>query len=534
MRRRERKFNTAGPMKPELHYTIPPLERWETDDILGLIDDMKYFVLHAPRQTGKTSCLLALRDLLNKGDDYHCVYANVEAAQTARNDVESGMGIILSEFDNAFQVSLGLNEKPFSHKEILSDSEPGNAINSYLRVWRRHLERPLVLLIDEIDALIGDVLVSVLRQLRSGYADRPANFPQSVVLCGVRDVRDYRIHRADGEVITGGSAFNIKSESLSLGPFSEREVRALYGQHTEETGQIFEEAVFPKVMELTGGQPWLVNALAYEAAFDARGNRDRSKPITPDSIDEAKERLILSRATHLDQLADKLKEERVRKVVEPMLAGENPDTSREDLEYCVDLGLIRFEDGTHRVANAIYREVLPRELTESTQRRFVAEFKPEWVNPDGSLNADRLLEMFSLFWRANGEIWTRDISGYKEAAPLLVFQGFLQRVANGNGMVEREYALGSKRVDLALKWRSDAGEQRIAIELKTLRERDSYDSLVVDALRQTADYAERYAATEAHVVVFDRAGKKPEWRSGDEVFTEIREFRGWRIKIWGL
>ena len=80
-----------------------------------------------------------------------------------------------------------------------------------------------MVLIDEIDTLVGDTLISVLRQLRAGYDQRPERYPQSVVLCGVRDVRDYRIRSSSGEIITGGSAFNIKAESLWLGDFSETE-----------------------------------------------------------------------------------------------------------------------------------------------------------------------------------------------------------------------------------------------------------------------------------------------------------------------
>ena len=91
--------------------------------------------------------------------------------------------------------------------------------------------RPLVILIDEIDALVGDTLLSVLRQLRTGYVDRPRRFPHSIVLCRLRDVRDYRIHSsAENRLVLGGSAFNIKSESLRLGDFSEQETRALTAQ----------------------------------------------------------------------------------------------------------------------------------------------------------------------------------------------------------------------------------------------------------------------------------------------------------------
>ena len=82
-------------------------------------------------------------------------------------------------------------------------------------------------MLDEVDALIGDTLISLLRQIQAGYAQRPQAFPQSIILCGVRDVRDYRIHTKNQEVITGGRAFNIKAESLRMGSFEEK---GFYGE----------------------------------------------------------------------------------------------------------------------------------------------------------------------------------------------------------------------------------------------------------------------------------------------------------------
>jgi len=80
--------------------------------------------------------------------------------------------------------------------EVLKASGGYVALNELLSLWAKESPQPLVLLIDEIDSLVGDTLISVLRQLRSGYDMRPDLFPQSIMLCGVRDVRDYRIHSA--------------------------------------------------------------------------------------------------------------------------------------------------------------------------------------------------------------------------------------------------------------------------------------------------------------------------------------------------
>ena len=188
--------------------------------------------------------------------------------------------------------------------------------------WVQADPKPLVLLIDEIDALVGDTLLSVLRQLRAGYSQRPEHFPHSVVLCGVRDVRDYRIHSSSEKaIIAGGSAFNVKARSLRLGDFSQAEVRALLAQHTQETGQAFSPEALETIWTQTQGQPWLVNALAYEACFWNEAGRDRVPVIAADDIFEAQEQLIARRETHLDQLADKLQEDRVRRVVEPLLSG---------------------------------------------------------------------------------------------------------------------------------------------------------------------------------------------------------------------
>ena len=142
-----------------------------------------------------------------------------------------------------------------------------------------------MLLIDEIDTLVGDTLLSVLRQLRVGYDQRPRSFPYSVLLCGVRDVRDYRIRSgARNALVLGASAFNVKSKSLRLGDFSEAETRALLEQHTAETGQAFTVAALGAVCTRTAGQPWLVNALCREACFESAAGRDRSRPIAEGDI----------------------------------------------------------------------------------------------------------------------------------------------------------------------------------------------------------------------------------------------------------
>ena len=527
-----RDFNTAGPVRADLHYTIPPLERLNLSDVLGLIRGQRYFVMHAPRQTGKTSALLALRDLLNGGSvgDYRCAYINVESAQTAREDVGRAMGAIAVQIAGEAEDTLGDTATAEAALGFDAARRPDSALWAVLRTWAKAAEAPLVLLIDEIDAMVGDSLVSALRQLRTGYAQRPAGFPASVILCGVRDVRDYRIHASsEKEVITGGSAFNIKARSLRLGDFERGEVEALLGQHTAATGQAFAAAALDAVWEQTRGQPWLVNALAQEMCFRDGVPRRLDRPIGQRDVFEAREALILRRETHLDQLADKLREPRVRRVIEPLLSGGDGSYSDRDREYVRDLGLVA-PDPPLRIANPIYGEVVPRELTWVLQDLMTRPGPSWYVDADGALDVEALLEAFQDFWRRNSEHWV-ERAQYKEAGPHLVLQAFLHRVVNGRGRIEREYALGSRRVDLLLIWPDASGrEGRFVVECKLVRKGRSHSRTVEEGLEQTAAYMDLCGADAGHLVVFDmREGRT--WEQ--KIHREERSVRDTDITVWG-
>ena len=362
-------FNTEGPVRPDEHYAIPPLARGDKGEILRLIQEKRYFVLHAPRQTGKTSTLIALRDLLNSGEvgNFRCVDVNVESAasaQVAHDDTARGMRAILSSLADS-ALLLGDDYPAGAWLDVLAKTGPENALRGLLFRWCMANPVPLVLLVDEIDSLMGDTLLSALRQLRAGYTDRPRGFPHSVVLCGVHDIKDYRIRSSAGEVIAGGSPFNIAAKPQRLADFTEAQTYALMRQHTDETDQSFTPAARKAVWEQTRGQPWLVNALCAGACFDNATGRERSRVIDKEHIHAVREELILSRRTHLDQLVRKLEDERVRRVVEPIPSVGLPQYRAGDLEYVRELGLIA-SDSPPRIANPIYQEVVTRALFQDS------------------------------------------------------------------------------------------------------------------------------------------------------------------------
>ncbi|MBQ8889432.1 MAG: AAA-like domain-containing protein, partial [Bacteroidaceae bacterium] len=165
-------FNTAGPIKADIHYNVNPLSRIDLDEIEQLIQQQKYFILHAPRQTGKTSCLLALRDYLNEQGNYIAVYANVEAGQAARNDVLRVVTVTASTIADRLSIVLKDDMPKELFQQMKQKENADSLLTAYLQELCSILPKPLVLFIDEIDALVGDSLVSVLRQIRSGYDQR--------------------------------------------------------------------------------------------------------------------------------------------------------------------------------------------------------------------------------------------------------------------------------------------------------------------------------------------------------------------------
>jgi len=521
----EKFFNTSGPIDPRDHYCLDPLTRVDWPEIEHLIASKRYFVLHAPRQTGKTSALLAMMKVLNQSGRYACAYANIEGAQAARGDETQGIPAACSAIVRSIGLYLNNPQLESWFKQEGRGLAPQDMLSSLLTEWAQASNKPTVLLLDEVDALIGDTLISLLRQIRAGYAQRPEAFPQSIILCGVRDVRDYRMHQGDGEVITGGSAFNIKAKSLRMGNFSEAETRALWQQHTDATRQVFEDAIFPELWLDTMGQPWLVNALGYELTWEDRSNRDRSRAITLEAYRQARERLIYSRATHLDQLADKLREPRVRKVISALLSSEEAtaslDINPDDQQYVVDLGLIQVSrNAVPSISNRIYREVIPRELTWIAQGRILDQEQVWYVGNDRRLMFPKLLAAFQQFYRENADAWL-DKFDYQEAAPQLLLQAFLQRIVNGGGRINREYALGRKRTDLFIEWPLDEQQaftgpvQKVVVEIKIMTAKKSLDTLISEGVIQTKDYTAHMGAEEAHLVIFDR---RPE--------------QGWDAKIW--
>ncbi len=517
----QKSFNTAGPCIPSDHYMVSITPRF--DSLKKLIDNKRYFILHAPRQTGKTTLMLQLMEHLNEEGKYIALYVNVEAAQPLRNDIEAVNELIVSEFENKARIYLEKSLRP--QEDCFQIRSMQGGISHFLSSWCLQLPKPLVVFMDEVDALIGDGLISVLRQLRSGYTQRPKAFPHALCLIGLRDIRDYRIYSdASKRHIVGGSAFNIKDKSIRLNDFSLEQIKDLYAAHTKATNQKFTPPALQRIFELTAGQPWLVNALGRELCFDEHAIV-WTQTVNKADVEQATEILIARRDVHLDQLADKLTEPRVARIIESILIGEDESANfepshthlSEDQQYLIDLGLVRVGTYGLEIANPIYREIIPRELT--AYRQNMLGIDPQWyVKADGKLDIDKVLETYIEFYKEHSDLVTKRRT-YTEAAHHLLFMAWLQRIVNGGGRVSREYAAGLGRLDLYIEF---AGE-RFAFELKLKSKK-----ALVKGKEQLVEYLQRLSLESGWLVIFSRQAVE----NLDEVGKrEWVEEKGKRIEV---
>ena len=513
-------FNIAGPCFANEHYMIPVPRR--AGAMYPLIEQGRWFSLVSGRQTGKTTVVQTLADELTARGDRLVLWVDLQTTRGLDAPGEAFREVTLL-LERALRQDAPGVALPSEAEVARWLAAPSSALLEYLHAVCEASARPVVLLLDEADVLGGAAVVSFLTQLRALYLARhKRKAPWCVVLIGVRAVRDYVVEDARRTVPWLGTAspFNVTVENVGLAAFTEAEVAELAAQHTAETGQRFEPEALARVYDLSRGHPWLVNALCDQCT--RRDVTDRAVAVTAAHVEAAKETLILERRTHIDSLLGRLREERVRRVIAPMIAGETVAASQldDDIAYVIGLGLCRVVDGRCAPANPIYREVILRTLTWGTQVSLYQQ-TAWYVRPDGSLDVPKLLAAWQTFWRKDGHLGAQGI-GYRESGPHLMLMAFLQRVVNGGGRIEREYALGKGALDLMIAWR----DERHAIEVKLRRDTETED----EALEQVAGYLDTLGVREGWLVMFDLRSTAP-W--SERLYTRTIERGARRVHLVG-
>ena len=489
-----------------------------------LIDMEQYFVIHAARQSGKTTYLMDLTNRINATGQYYVLYCSLEGLQEI-GDPKEGIPLIVECIKDALGDGDLPNYELFAEKPNYSNYT--GILQIELKKYCKKLDKPLVIFFDEVDCMSEGTLISFLRQLRLGYIKRTiVPFVHSIALVGMRNIRDYKARvRPDSESQGMASPFNIVTETFTLKNFTKEEITSLYRQHTDETGQVFEDEAITFIDEQTCGQPWLVNAIAREIIVNML-QYDYSQDITAGMARTAIQTIILRRDSHIDSLLERLKESRVQRVIEPMISGEDfSDRLSDDYMYVTDLGLIKEIRGRIQPSNPIYGEVIIRTLSYDTQQELENK-KSEYIITrylkEGKIDINHLLTDFQQFWRENSDIWIEKVQ-YREAAPHLILQAFLQRVLNGGGDIQRDMAAGTGRLDLGVVYEG----MIYPIEIKLWKGDKYYRS----GLEQAARYADIFGCKEGWLVIFDQR-KRKSWK--EKIYRKQEHVNDTVIHVFGI
>jgi hypothetical protein len=497
---------------------LPPEDRLVGSQLNRYIKDKLYWILHAPRQTGKTTFLQSWAREINAGEDAVACYVSVERCDRVSEAKEAMPAICGAVRDYAKWNGLPV--------PVCDDPNHFSMLGNILNDWSQLVApKPLIVLFDEVDVLVDETMVSFLRQLRGGFASRgTGQFPVSIALVGMRDLKDYIIVAKDGKQVNPGSPFNIKADSAMLSNFSKDDVIKLFAQRTEETGQQITQEALDYVYEQSGGQPWIVNSLFMRATLRILDDAS-TETVTLEHVRQAREQMIEARETHLDALGERLRDPRVKSVIQTIITGSSNPLGRTDpeVELTIDLGLIKWDAETgFTISNPVYEEILTRHISSKYHDSFPPPSSWQWKKTNGELDMDRLLLEFQKFWRRHSEIWEQK-SDYTEAFPHLLLMAFLQRVTSGGGQIDREFAAGRGRMDLAVEY---AGKIYI-IEVKIIYYYDTPSDVREEGLEQIKGYRDGIdAAAPAYLVIFDRRPKAKELSWDEKISWAVDDASG--------
>jgi hypothetical protein len=466
-------FNNSGPVNQFDHFCVSPIKRLDPNKVWQLILQKKYFLICGPKQCGKTSYLLALAMMINRNGHAKCLYFNVESLRGTEGDLEESIRSIMFEISSRARDNFGDDYLDDLVAGILEKRGPYQALNELLTQWSKRSDKPIVLLVDELDTLNGSVLTSVLSQIRAGYDKRPNLFPQSIIFCATHDV----IHKQ----------FNIKDATLKISFLHREGLDDMFADYGARTGIKIEKEAVDQIWRYSSGQPWIVSALAGELFHEIAPSKGK-KVIGPDQVTEAIDNILAKRGNHIEYIAAQLQVDKVKRCLIPLLTGGAglEELADGDLTYVQEVGLVTI-DGEVEISNGLYADMIPRSLYTPVSYMINLDSR-DFSRKDQGIDAVKLLSTFQAFFRNHIDRLVKLVD-YGEAGHVLVFHALLQKMVDFQTSVSRDFSLSKNRVVFHLK-RTDPKEQDLCFYVKQahISLLDSYKGLAVQAADEAAEY----------------------------------------------
>ena len=522
-----RTFNVTADCKPSLHYMVDISDRLE--QIKKMVDGGQYFTINRARQYGKTTTLRALAKYLVQ--DY--VVISLDFQLMSHKDFAEE-GAFVKAFSEAVLRKVKDNDMPAEICKELQEQGRNDQeatlprLFEILSSWCRISEKPIVLIIDEVDSASNNqVFLDFLSQLRGYYIDRDETSAfQSVILAGVYDIKNIKRKIRSDEDQKNNSPWNIAAKFRVDMSFSQRDIAGMLEEYEKDchTGMnIMEMAGL--IHDYTSGYPYLVSWLCKcidEEISGSKGFPDKKSAWTKAGFLEAEKILLSEKNTLFESLVNKLTDypELKNVLYELLFTGKaipyNP--LNRYIETAEMFGFIKNENGNAMISNRIFETVLynlfiSEEYMDSKIYDAGLREKNQFIC-GGHLNMRRVLEKFvETFEYLYGD----QNESFLEEAGRRYFMLFLKPIINGTGncYVESE-TRNRERMDLVVDYR---GEQFV-VELK-IWHGDAYNKRGEE---QISEYLEYYGLKKGYMISFNFNKKKEtgvkEIGVGDKVLVE--------------
>ncbi len=479
----ERYFNITGCCNPQEHYMVNLDSRLA--QIKKMIDRGQYFCINRGRQYGKTTILGALEKYLE--NDYIVVSMDFQGLSTSEFATEE-------IFVKAFARELWLNQEArnLMSNNIQAEIKKMKSSASFMMAdlficiseWCMESERPVILLIDEVDqASNNQIFLDFLAQLRLYYlqkSKRPTF--QSVILAGVHDIRNLRQKiRPDAEH-RHNSPWNIASSFNVDMSFSPQDIAGMLEQYENDhkTGMNIDK-ISQLIYDYTSGYPVLVTEFCKIM--------DESVGWSEQGVIEANKQILIKKTPLFESLIGKLEDnEFLRKLLYGILfKGQkipyNPDDATIDDAFMY--GFVKNEHGLIEVANRvfevrIYNWFISIETTDSLIFAEGVNDKNQFISGN-QLNVELILKKFIQHFN---DIYGSQPDKFKEDDGRKLFLLYLRPIINGTGNYYIEaQTRDQRRTDVIVDY---LGKQYI-IELK-IWHGDEYNTKGEQQLSEYLDY----------------------------------------------
>jgi len=497
-----RRFSSYGAIETDIHYHVPRKELMNTalENLIGTEPTKggHYFTVWAPRQAGKTTIMKEMLFKLREDKNYHVAKANLEVLRAEKNIIVV-IKTIIKKLNDSADLELEIPNSMEEFEEIFE---------------KKSLKKPLVLILDEFDALEEDIislLVGVFRNIYNQRKEKENNYYlHSLALIGVRTVL--------GVENSKGSPFNVQ-RSMHITKLTKEEVNEMFQWFIKDTGQKIDQAVIDRIFYVTNGQPGLVSWFGelltekYNTIWTGEKHVQKTEDLTMKHFNFVYNKALstLPNNNIINIISKAKKEPYKSKIIEIFKTDSKQkfEFENEEMNYLYMRGAISFEsidgDDFAKFPCQFIQEKLFRRFADdifSTTGQLLSNplMKLDDYFTDEKLNIQNIMKLYEEYLQNNKDWLFKDVPRrvnleiFEAVYHFNLYKYLLDLLDQRTLTLRPEFPTGNGKIDLIL----DYDKNRYGLELKSFTNSSIHEKNII----QAAKYGKSLALKEIYMITF--------------------------------